>query len=51
MNIRKVGAQSFHADGRTDTHDKANRRFFTVLVGCNDGNMQQTQYLYYSMYK
>jgi len=27
MKIRPVGAELFHADGRTDRHDKANRSF------------------------
>jgi hypothetical protein len=27
MKIRLVGAELVHADGRTDTHDEANRRF------------------------
>ena len=27
MKIRPVGAELFHADGRTDRHDDANRRF------------------------
>jgi len=26
MKIRLVGAESFHADGRTDKHDKNNGR-------------------------
>ena len=28
MKIYPVGNEMFHADGRTDTHDKANRRFW-----------------------
>jgi hypothetical protein len=39
MKIRPVGAELFHADGRTDgqtkrrkySHDKANSRFFSIL--------------------
>jgi hypothetical protein len=27
MKIRQVGAELFHADGRTDAHDEANSRF------------------------
>ena len=27
MKIRSVGAELFHADGRTDRHDEANSRF------------------------
>jgi hypothetical protein len=27
MNIRSFGAELFNADGRTETHDKANIRF------------------------
>jgi len=27
MKIRPVGAELFHADGRTDRHDDANSRF------------------------
>jgi len=27
VTIRPVGAELFHADGRTDRHDEANRRF------------------------
>ena len=27
MKIRPVGAEMFHAGGRTDRHDEANRRF------------------------
>ena len=27
MKIRKLGAELFHADGRTDRHDEANSRF------------------------
>ena len=27
MTIRPVGAQFFHAEGRTDRHDEANSRF------------------------
>jgi len=27
MNIRHVGAELFHADGRTDGYDVANSRF------------------------
>ena len=27
MKIRPVGAELFHADGRTDGHDEANSRF------------------------
>ena len=27
MKIRPVGAELLHADGRTDSHDKANSRF------------------------
>ena len=27
MKIRPVGAELFHAGGRTDRHDEANRRF------------------------
>jgi hypothetical protein len=27
MKIRPVGAELFHADGRTDRHDEANSRF------------------------
>jgi hypothetical protein len=27
MKIRVVGAESFHADGRTDRHNKDNSRF------------------------
>jgi len=27
MKIRPVGAEMFHADGRTDRHDKANSHF------------------------
>ena len=27
LKIRLVGAELFHADGRTDTHDEANIRF------------------------
>jgi len=27
MKILSVGAESFHADGRTDRHDEANNRF------------------------
>jgi len=26
MTVRPVGAQLFHADGRTDRHDEANSR-------------------------
>jgi len=28
MKIRPVGAELFHADGRTDRHDEANSRFW-----------------------
>jgi len=28
MKIRSVGAEFFHAKGRTDRHDAANSRFF-----------------------
>ena len=28
MKIRPVGAESFHAHGRTDRHDEANSCFF-----------------------
>jgi hypothetical protein len=32
MKIRSVGAEMFHADGRTDgRHDEANSRFFAIL--------------------
>jgi len=27
MKIRQVGGELFHADGRTDRHAEANRRF------------------------
>jgi hypothetical protein len=27
MKIRPVGAEMFHADGRTDRHDETNSRF------------------------
>jgi len=27
MKIRQLGAELFHADGRTDRHDEANSRF------------------------
>jgi len=27
MKIRSVGAQVFHADGRTDRHDECNSRY------------------------
>jgi len=27
MKIRPVGAELFHSDGRTDTHDKSKSRF------------------------
>ena len=27
MEIRPVGAELFHVDGRTDKHDEANTRF------------------------
>jgi hypothetical protein len=27
LKIRPVGAELFHADGRTDEHEKANSRF------------------------
>jgi hypothetical protein len=27
MKIRPLGAELFHADGQTDTHDDANSRF------------------------
>ena len=27
MKIRPVGVELFHADGRTDIHDKVNSRF------------------------
>jgi len=31
IKIRPVGAEVFHADGRTDGHDEANRSFFVIL--------------------
>jgi hypothetical protein len=31
MKIRPVGAELFHADGRTDRHDEANSCFFAIL--------------------
>jgi hypothetical protein len=31
MKIHPVGAELFHADGRTDRHDKANSRFSMFL--------------------
>ena len=31
MKIRPVGAASIHADGRTDRHYDANRRFSQIL--------------------
>ena len=32
MKIGLVGADLFHADGRTDRHDKANSYFFAILL-------------------
>jgi hypothetical protein len=31
MKIRPVGAEMFHADGRTDRQDEANGRFVAIL--------------------
>ena len=33
MKIRPVGAEFFHADGRTDRHDKANSNFSECIKG------------------
>jgi hypothetical protein len=33
MKIYPVGAELFHADGRTDRHDKANSRFSQIGEG------------------
>jgi hypothetical protein len=31
VKILPVGAELFHANGRTDKHDEANSRFFAIL--------------------
>jgi len=31
MKIRSVGAELFHADGRTDRQDEANSQFLAIL--------------------
>jgi hypothetical protein len=33
MKIRRVGAESFHADGRTDRHDEAYCHFLQLYEG------------------
>ena len=32
VKIRQVGAELFHADGRTDRHDEASSRVFEILL-------------------
>ena len=39
MKIRPVGAELFHADGRTDRHDEANSRFSQF---CERANKNQS---------
>jgi hypothetical protein len=42
MKIRPVGAELFHADGRTDRHDEANSRFHNFA---NAPKKQMDEYL------
>ena len=39
MTIRPVGAELFHADGRTDGHDEANCRFSQFCEGAQKVNL------------
>jgi hypothetical protein len=38
MQIRKVGAELFHADGRTDRYDKANILFSQLYKRAKKAN-------------
>ena len=47
MKIRPVGAEVFHAGGRTDVHDEANSRFSKFCErACVVGYLYINRYLY-----